>query len=145
MITGSRIIPKLSKNVAKEFNQAEAGLRGDLALFRKGKLPLQKLSEDVATMRQVYHKHKPHREDYQRVFNGYQEIFKPYLNMPLVERIVQIVAEIPASQVETIVGIETGGRGPAKLVKAVYDKIRANQGLQESAYRRKLTASSNVV
>ncbi len=144
------------------FKHVEKSLRNDLVQFKKGRLPFENLEKDAATLRKAYYdfqkysrnefaraekrdkQNNPYsymldspavnkwRDDFWKLRDEYRLIFEDYSDMLLVERAVKIAREYSPLESDTILGIDRGGRGVAKLMKAVFDKIRAKQGLPKT-------------
>ena len=115
------------------FKQKESNMRKDLVAFQKGELPYNDLRKSVRTLRQAYDDlRKEPSELRNKSIIDYESAFGKYKDMLLVERMVEIARDYPPMQVETIVGIDGGGRGFAKLVKALFDRIRENQNLPKT-------------
>lgn len=55
--------------------------------------------------------------------------FSDFTRLVVVDRLIEIAEESNPCGVDTVVGIDRGGRGYAKLVKSTFDLIRERQGM----------------
>lgn len=132
-------------NYATDFRQREKELRPALADFEKGKMPRQDLCNIVWKLKEIYEeKNGPLRDkiegtrgaEFNKAFDercrmrtAFEGAFDKYKDMALVKKVVDLTDIYPPEKIDTIVGIDKGGRQYAKLVKRFFDGIRQAKGL----------------